>query len=276
MLNSAREKIIKVGERNLTKIKKENDEDEIHSLFIYDIYSFLDSELVNTLNYCGEDLKIPDDIKQLHRGYSQKIEDTYYRKVNSFDRRRRIEELKRSLAVKENNKKLEGILDDSSFESPEFRETEHGKIILYFVPEESRFVVGKLSYEPTQFGKQLRESDLESIRDIMRSDSYADNDNLGFHSDIERPDESVMLGGAAFYVMPDGVSVHVDFRSYGFGAIHKGLLSKCLDDNGYKLSTLDDKFFDTNDTYTTIQRMFNMLEQREERREMEEEDFMML
>jgi hypothetical protein len=67
-------------------------------------------------------------------------------------------------------------------------------------------------------------------------------DLVRYHKHVEKPEGTIVLGGAAYCVLPDG-EIFIDFKSGDFGKINMSLVESCLESTGLKIITIDDKYF---------------------------------
>ena len=62
------------------------------------------------------------------------------------------------------------------------------------------------------------------------------------HRQIKTPSEkSQILGGGAYFT--EGNRIHIDYKSGDFGRMNLELVKKCIENSGYQLTIMDEKYF---------------------------------
>ncbi len=139
-------------------------------------------------------------------------------------------------------------------EDLELEKGDCGKCIISFNPRANSFI-----FNVSRMGDITpRDTSKQGLRKFFKNglEHY-----VGFHKNIGR-DGSVLGGGA--YFVKDGQKIFVDYKSGDFGEMNKGVLSKCLEEAGLKLMTLDDNYFDTTPLNEYLE-SFLQIQKKEER-----------
>jgi hypothetical protein len=127
------------------------------------------------------------------------------------------------------------IVDKLSYKADcELTQGDTGKCILYFLPEEGTvcFAVSKMD----NGNPHIQTDDQKSLRKLFRNTQYFKT-IAGKHGEIKRPEESIIMGGAAYKVL-EGDELFVDSDSADHGSVQLDILKRCVEGMGLEVVIL--------------------------------------
>lgn len=253
-------KELKEKEKELRHI---NDTQKLDSIYSYSLFSFYPRDFEVFSGAVGDNFSFHQEskykqIRKIETHFKQRLEDLKQARENQLKRIQHLGPRKQNtiqttpstsnsrvkVEVKEQKPKinLEELLKGATYTVNIQKEDRVGKIILAYDTGSNSFhlITNGIKEEGFYF---IVNKDPKKFRDFTRIDEFSEI--YGMHRNIVMPSEkSKVLGGGAYFTQ--GNRIHIDYKSGDFGRMNLELVKKCLENSGYELTIMDEKYF--NDT----------------------------
>ena len=182
-----------------------------------------------------------EDLKQARENQLKRIQLLGPRKQNTIQTSSTTSNARIKVKVEPQKPKinLEELLKGATYTADIEEEDRVGKVILAYDTENNGFhlITRGIKEEGFYF---IVNKDPKKFRDFTSTTAFSEV--YGMHRQIKTPSEkSQILGGGAYFT--EGNRIHIDYKSGDFGRMNLDLVKKFIENSGYQLTIMDEKYF---------------------------------